>query len=185
MADTSGDLTRSIRRRSSSRAVDAGHGGHPVRPEGDELFVYVDSTHSVKRAKQRILHALNESGVSHALETPLEAFRWDDGRNQYVDPRAPKAIPPVDPRHITWKVCVRPHEVWVESRLRKEIESLGRPVIGEKGRWIEIGAADEPDASKLAAKLSELPETAEATAERLSRLARWRVRQLLLGNYAY
>jgi hypothetical protein len=57
-------------------------------------------------------------------------------------------------------------------------------VIGEKGRWIEIGAADEPDASKLAAKLSELPETAEATAERLSRLARWRVRQLLLGNYA-
>jgi hypothetical protein len=155
-----------------------------VEREGDDLVVFVDAPHSVKRAKQRILHALADSGVAEVVRTPLPAFRWDPKSNVYVDPDAPEPIEDLRTDTITWKVRVRPRDVWVEHALREEIERRGRPVIGKKGRWIEIGAADEADASSLVAGLSELPETGEATAERLGRFARWRVREHLLGGYA-
>jgi hypothetical protein len=155
-----------------------------VEREGDEFFVFVDAPHSVKRVKQQILHALRGSGVAEVVRTPLHAARWDTKRTMYVDPDAPDPTTVLRADEITWKVRVRPQSVWVERELREEIERRGRPVIGEEGRWIEIGASDEADASSLVAELAGLPETGEATAERLGRFARWRVREHLLGNYA-
>lgn len=57
-----------------------------VEREGDDLFVFVNAPPSVKRAKQRILHALADSGVAEVVRTPLPAFRWSSKSNAYVDP---------------------------------------------------------------------------------------------------
>jgi hypothetical protein len=141
-----------------------------VEREGDEFFVFVDAPHSVKRVKQQILRALRGSGVAEVVQTPLHAARWDTKRNMYVDPEAPEPATVLRADEITWKVRVRPQSVWVERELREEIKRRGRPVIGEEGRWIEVGASDEADASSLVAELSLLPQTGEATAQRSERV---------------
>jgi hypothetical protein len=154
--------------------------------EGDVIFVYVDAAHSPKRAKQRILHAMRDAGIPRVLETPLRAYKWDPQRNLYVDPSL-QAGAPVEPEvgEIGWMVRVRPRDVWAERDLRAHIATLGRPVIGEEQRWIEIGVVDEADAEEVAPRLGELAETSEVSTKRLRRLERWLVRERLRGNYAY
>jgi hypothetical protein len=152
--------------------------------EGDRLFCFVDAPHSPKRVRKKILHVLHQSDVTGAILTPVSILAWDEARSLYVDPDDEPPLPEIDPGDIRWAVSVTPRDVFVERRLREELRGRGRTVIQDDPVEVVVGARDEGDAKALIADLESLPEVRNAEAAELGWLARWKVRQRLLGNYA-
>lgn len=154
-----------------------------VDREGDTVLCYVDAPHSPKKARKRIHHVLADSDVTHAIVTPLQILEWDEDRLLYVDPDAPEPPPELDPWEIRWAVAVTPTDVFVERRVRSELERRGRTMIEVTASEFVVGARDEADAQALVAELDGIPEVANAEPRKLGWFARWQVRQRLLGNY--
>lgn len=156
-----------------------------VDREGETLFCYVDAPHSPKKARKMIHQVLADSDVAHAIATPVRILKWDEGRLVYVDPDAPppEPTPELDPWEIRWAVAVTPTDVFVEQRVRSELERRGRSLIDITDPNLVVGAKDEADARALVADLEGIPQVASAEARKLGWFARWQVRQRLLGNY--
>jgi hypothetical protein len=138
----------------------------------------------VRQIEKAVLRALRDSGLGKAVVLPLPVGHGDDQRHNYVfgdDDAEPEPAVPFD--EIGWMVSVRPASAFEWRAVRDALAARGRTAIDETNDAIEIGARDEDDAQALVAELSDLPEVGAMEARPLGRLGRWRVRQLLLGNY--
>jgi uncharacterized membrane protein YgcG len=120
--------------------------------------------------------------------------RWDQARHRYVDPGAPDEDPDtrevwidseLDPSKVRWRVRLELSTVFEFRRVRRQLPTLRRPVVGTGHQYVDIGARDLADAEAVIARASAFEGVATAHADEIrGRLRRWLVRQKLAGNYA-
>ncbi len=144
---------------------------------------YAEEDLDAAAVRVRLTKALRAAGLAHLLPEPLPLLRWDRTRSTYVDLDGRPPPTPLHPNDIAWIVVVTVRDVFAFSRLLDDLAAEGRTVVRERDWVFDVGAEDEQDALEVAARLDALAEVASAVPRELSAFGRWRVRQLLLGNY--
>ncbi|HTS73305.1 MAG TPA: hypothetical protein VMG74_06305 [Gaiellaceae bacterium] len=180
--EAAGEIGRSL----EGDAVDVDVEGSAAR-----VWLFADNRAGLEALERRIAELVVEP---EALQGPPMSRVWSEKHSRYVDPSAPDEDPDtrelwidsqLEPQEIHWLVRVDLLSPFEFRRVRKQLPTLGRPVIATGKRNIDLGARDAQDADWVAAHVASLPGVGAAYPREIrGRIARWKARQRVAGNYA-
>lgn len=154
----------------------------------DEVMTYTHSEHEMDVAAAELEAILAREAVP--AESTLT--RWNPAAERWQDPALPVGPPKhrIEPEwtelgELGWEVRVKTQSRADARRLEAQLRDEQRPVYADGAKRLTAGARNEEEANRLMDEIRLILPFPQIETRPLTRFRRWRIRQALLGNYAY